>query len=122
VQAVAPDLVAPPNIEVPPGPLSTEQFGALTQQWILLLKEPLLIGNLAFVALIPAVLALSRMKPGPWKLAVMVPVLYLLAFVWEARLTAEPAVTRLLLVGGLLVIMMIFRPNGLLGQRKIEIV
>lgn len=128
MQAVAPDLVAPSNIDVASESISTalerfgQQFGILTQQWILILKEPLLIGNLAFVALIPAMLGLSRMKPGPLKLAAIVPVLYLLAFVWEARLTAEPAVTRLLLVGMLLVIMMIFRPNGLLGRRKIEIV
>jgi branched-chain amino acid transport system permease protein len=128
VQAVAPDLVAAPNIEVASESVSTaferfgQQFGILTQQWILLLKEPQLAGNLAFVALIPAVLGLARLKPGPLKLAATAPVLYLLAFVWEARLTAEPAVTRLLLVGMLLVLMMIFRPNGLLGRRKIEIV
>ncbi len=128
VQAVAPDLVAAPKIEVASESVSTaverfgQQFGILTQQWILLLKEPQLAGNLAFVALIPAVLGLARMKPGPFKLAATAPVLYLLAFVWEARLTAEPAVTRLLLVGMLLVLMMIFRPNGLLGRRKVEIV
>jgi ABC-type branched-subunit amino acid transport system permease subunit len=62
------------------------------------------------------------MKPGVQRLIALVPALYLLAFVWEARLTAEPAVTRLLLVGGLLVVMMVFRPHGLLGRRKVEIV
>jgi hypothetical protein len=128
VQAVAPDLVAAPSLKVASESVSTvferfgQQFGILTQQWILLLKEPQLAGNLAFVALIPAVLGLARLKPGPLKLAATAPVLYLLAFVWEARLTAEPAVTRLLLVGMLLVLMMIFRPNGLLGRRRIEIV
>jgi branched-chain amino acid transport system permease protein len=97
-------------------------FAFYTQQWILLLKNPVLPGNLAFLALIPALLAVTRMKPGVQRLIALVPALYLLAFVWEARLTAEPAVTRLLLVGGLLVVMMVFRPHGLLGRRKVEIV
>jgi branched-chain amino acid transport system permease protein len=127
-QAAVPELLSPPTIKVAAASVSTaferasQQFGLYTQQWILLLKSPQLPGNLAFVALIPALLGLSRMKPGAAKLAAMIPALYLLAFVWEARLTAEPAVTRLLLVGSLLVIMMIFRPNGLLGRRKVEIV
>ena len=51
----------------------------------------------------------------------LVPLLYLLAFVWETRLSAEPAITRLLLIGTLLVTLMIFRPHGLLGTRRVEI-
>jgi ABC-type branched-subunit amino acid transport system permease subunit len=45
-----------------------------------------------------------------------------LAFVWETRLAAEPAVTRLLLIGTLLVVLMIVRPQGLLGAKRVEIV
>jgi ABC-type branched-subunit amino acid transport system permease subunit len=123
-----PDLLSPPTIEIAGQTVSSalerysQQFGIYAQQWIILLKDPLLIGNIAFVLLIPALLGLSRMKNGPAKLALTIPVLYLLAFVWEARLTPEPAVTRLLLVGSLLVVMMIFRPHGLLGRSKVEIV
>lgn len=126
--AVIPDLLSPPTIEIAGESISSgferfsQQFGIYAQQWILLLKDPLVIGNLAFVLLIPALLFLSRMKEGWARLIVTIPVLYLLAFVWEARLTPEPAVTRLLLVGSLLVIMTIFRPHGLLGRRKVEIV
>jgi branched-chain amino acid transport system permease protein len=123
-----PALVSPPTIVVANAAVATaleraaQQFGILTQWWMLILKNPQAAGNLAFVALIPALLGLARIKPGPLKLAATIPVLYVLAFVWEARLTAEPAVTRLLLVGGLLVVMMVFRPHGLLGRRKVEIV
>ncbi len=127
-QAVIPGLLSPPTIKVASEAVSaaferlSQQFGIYVQQWILLPKDPALPGNLAFVILIPALLTLSRMKTGAIKLAATVPVLYLLAFVWETRLTAEPAVTRLLLIGSLLVIMMIFRPHGLLGRRRVEIV
>ncbi len=112
---LVPDWLAPPTA-------AAGSFAYFTQQWILLLKNPVTPGNLAFLALIPTLLGLTRMPPGTPRLVAMVPALYLLAFVWEARLTAEPAVTRLLLVGGLLVVMMVFRPHGLLGRRKVEIV
>jgi ABC-type branched-subunit amino acid transport system permease subunit len=127
-QALVPDLLSPPTLQVASESISSgferfsQQFGIYAQQWILLPKDPALPGNLAFVILIPTLMGLLRMKAGPLKLAAMVPALYLLAFVWETRLTAEPAVTRLLLIGSLLVIMMIFRPHGLLGKRKVEIV
>jgi ABC-type branched-subunit amino acid transport system permease subunit len=45
-----------------------------------------------------------------------------LAFVWETRLAVEPSITRLLLLGVLLVMLMIYRPQGLLGQRRVEII
>jgi len=128
VQAFAPDWLSPPTLEVAAVSVSTaidrfsQQFGIYVQGWIVLLKEPLLVGNLAFAVMIPALLALSRMKPGRIKLLLTIPAVYLLVFVWETRLAAEPAVTRLLLIGGLLVTLMIFRPNGLLGRRKVEIV
>jgi hypothetical protein len=127
-RALVPDLLSPPTIVVASAAIAStfervsQQFGIYVQQWILLPKNPVLPGNLAFVILIPTLMGLLRMKPGPLKLAALVPALYLLAFVWETRLTAEPAVTRLLLIGSLLVIMMVFRPHGLLGRRKVEIV
>jgi branched-chain amino acid transport system permease protein len=128
VQAAAPDLLSAPTIKVTAEAVSTafdrasQQFGIYVQQWIVLLKEPLLPGNIAFAILIPTLLGLSRMKPGNLRLALTIPAIYLLIFVWETRLAAEPAVTRLLLVGGLLVVLMIFRPNGLLGRARIEVV
>lgn len=125
---VIPDLLSPPTIQVAADSVSSgferfsQQIGIYIQTWILLLKDSVLVGNIAFILLIPSFLALSRMKPSNLKVALMIPELYLLAFVWESRFTAEPAVTRLLLVGSLLVLMMIFRPHGLLGRRKVEIV
>jgi ABC-type branched-subunit amino acid transport system permease subunit len=42
--------------------------------------------------------------------------------VWENRLVAEPSVTRILLLGALLVVLMSWRPQGLLGTSRVEIV
>lgn len=127
VQAAAPGWLSPPTIQVAAASISSgferasQSFGILIQKWILLPKNPLLVGNLAFVLLVPALLGWARLPAGRWKPILLVPLLYLLAFVWETRLQAEPAITRLLLVGTLLVVLMIFRPHGLLGSRRVEI-
>jgi branched-chain amino acid transport system permease protein len=128
VQALAPGLLSPPTIQVAAVSISSsferasQSFGVLIQKWLLLPKDPLLAGNLAFTLLVPALLGWARMAPGRWKTVALVPLMYLLAFVWETRLSAEPAITRLLLIGTLLVTLMIFRPHGLLGSRRVEII
>jgi branched-chain amino acid transport system permease protein len=127
-QAVAPGFLSAPTIQVAAVSVSSgferasQAFGILIQRWILLPKDPLLAGNLAFVLLVPALLGWARMRPGRWKPVLLVPLVYLLAFVWETRLSAEPAITRLLLIGSLLVVLMIFRPQGMFGSRRVEIV
>jgi ABC-type branched-subunit amino acid transport system permease subunit len=49
-------------------------------------------------------------------------VLYLAAFVWENRLVDEPSITRFLLLGALLIVLMNARPQGLFGTARVEIV
>ncbi len=51
----------------------------------------------------------------------LIPALYLAAFVWDARLAAEPSVTRLILIGVILIVLMNVRPQGLVGARRVEI-
>lgn len=84
--------------------------------------NPVQAGNLAFGVLIILVLAITRIRRATWRFAVLIPTLYLLVFVWETRLSQEPSVTRLIFVGVLLIVLMIYRPNGLLGQRRVEVV
>ena len=48
--------------------------------------------------------------------------LYLAAFVWENVLLAHPESTRYIVIGAVLVAMMIARPQGLLGEKRVEIV
>jgi len=52
---------------------------------------------------------------------VLVPTLYLTAFVWENLLVQQPAVTRYVLFGALLIAVMTIRPQGLFGTAKVEI-
>jgi ABC-type branched-subunit amino acid transport system permease subunit len=99
-----------------------EQLVDLIRSWLILPEEARQPGNLAFFGLIILILLTSRLKHPVWHLAALVPTVYLLAFVWETRLSQEPSVTRLLFVGVLLVVLMIYRPNGLLGQRRVEVV
>ena len=97
------------------------RLGRLVDGWVLLPSDPKTIGNVAFVALVVAVLGLTLLKPR-LRLFALPPVLYLSAFVWETRLVLEPSITRLLLLGALLVALMTARPQGLLGTPRVEIV
>jgi ABC-type branched-subunit amino acid transport system permease subunit len=69
---------------------------------------------------IVCLVAVVQLK-GWWRLAVLVPTLYLTAFVWENLLIQNPAVTRYVLFGALLIAVMTIRPQGLFGTAKVEI-
>jgi ABC-type branched-subunit amino acid transport system permease subunit len=79
------------------------------------------IFNFAFVLLIGLVLALTVVRRRVrWLL--LVPTLWLAAFVWETRLVEEgTGPTRFLLLGAILVVLMAARPQGLLGTHRVEI-
>jgi branched-chain amino acid transport system permease protein len=96
-------------------------LGDLLRHWVVLPTHPHTVGNWGFVLLIAAVIALSSVR-GIWRYALLVPTLYLTAFVWENRLVQEPSVTRLLLIGAILIVLMNARPQGLLGTARVEIV
>jgi branched-chain amino acid transport system permease protein len=95
--------------------------GSFIESWMLLPTEPGDIGNVAFVVLVAAVLGMTLIRPA-WRAAALVPTLYLAAFVWENRLIFQPSVTRLLVLGALLVVLMNARPQGLFGSARVEIV
>jgi branched-chain amino acid transport system permease protein len=96
-------------------------LGRALDHWVLHPSNPRVIGNLAFIALVFAVLALTLMHGWQQKVA-LVPTLYLTAFVWDNRLVVEPSVTRLILIGVILIVLMNARPQGLLGGARVEIV
>ena len=64
---------------------------------------------------------LTQLK-GWWRVAVAPPVFVVTAFVWENLLIQQPAVTRYVLFGALLIALMTSRPQGLFGTAKVEIV
>jgi ABC-type branched-subunit amino acid transport system permease subunit len=88
--------------------------------WLLFPEDPKTIGNWAFVALVVAVVWLSQAGRRA-RLLALVPLVYLAAFVWENRLMLDPSVTRQLMLGALLIVVMILRPAGLFGAKRIEV-
>jgi branched-chain amino acid transport system permease protein len=88
--------------------------------WLLLPEDPKSIGNWAFVVLVVAVVWLSQAGRRA-RLLALVPLVYLGAFVWENRLMLDPSVTRQLMLGALLIVVMILRPAGLFGAKRIEV-
>ena len=75
----------------------------------------------AYVGLIALALLLTLVR-GRIRLVLLVPTLYAAAFVWENVMLSQPEATRYIILGLLLIALMILRPNGLLGERRVEIV
>jgi branched-chain amino acid transport system permease protein len=94
-------------------------FVAAVNAWMLYPRQALAVGNVAFVLTTLLLLAVSRLK-GVMRTILLVPALYGLAFTWEVRLVEDPSVTRMLILGALLVLMMNHRPQGLLGERWVQ--
>jgi ABC-type branched-subunit amino acid transport system permease subunit len=103
------------------GSIDGGTLAGLLDGWVVHPANSTRLGNIGFVLLIAAVIALSQLRGLP-RLVLTVPTLYLAAFVWENRLVAEPSVTRILLLGALLIALMNARPQGLLGTARVEIV
>jgi branched-chain amino acid transport system permease protein len=102
-------------------PQSGGRLGSALGHWVIVPASPKTAGNIGFVLLVCVLIALVQLK-GRWQTVLLVPTVYLAACVWEARLAAEPSVTRQILVGAILIVMMNARPQGLLGTRRVEVV
>jgi len=96
-------------------------LGRFLQGWVLHPTNPKNVGNIAFVILVLAILGLTLLH-GWQRLLAMIPTICLAAFVWENRLVVEPSITRLILLGVILIVLMNARPQGLLGSARVEIV
>ena len=90
------------------------------RHWVLLPTNPGRLAVYGYLLMIVCVVAVVQLK-GWWRLIVLVPTLYLTAFVWENLLVQNPAVTRYVLFGALLIAVMTIRPQGLFGTAKVEI-
>jgi branched-chain amino acid transport system permease protein len=89
--------------------------------WVVIPRGHGNFDTLVYIGLVAAVVALSQLR-GWWRAAGLIPTLYLVAVVWENVLVEQPAVTRLILFGALLIALMNARPQGLLGTARVEIV
>jgi branched-chain amino acid transport system permease protein len=114
VEAAAPSWASGPVVE-------GGRFARLISDWVIIPSGHGRFGNVAYVALVVAILALTRMR-GLWRTAALVPTVYLAAIVWENSFVEQPAVARWILFGSLLVCLMTVRPQGLLGTPRVEIV
>ena len=83
--------------------------------WVHPSRDPTRLGNIGFVAAHRGRARADASCAGCWRTCCSCPTLYLAAFVWENLLVAEPSVTRILLLGALLVVLMTWRPQGLFG-------
>jgi ABC-type branched-subunit amino acid transport system permease subunit len=79
------------------------------------------IAPTSYIGVIAAVLLVTLLR-GRLRYALLVPTLYLAAFVWENVMLAKPEPARYIVLGLILITLMILRPNGLLGERRVEIV
>jgi branched-chain amino acid transport system permease protein len=79
------------------------------------------ITPVSYIGLVAAVLTLTVVR-GRLRLALLVPTLYLAAFVWENVMLARPEPTRFVVLGAILIAVMIARPEGVLGEKRVEIV
>jgi branched-chain amino acid transport system permease protein len=92
----------------------------LIRNWVLLPSNPGRLAVYGYLLMVVCIIAVVQLK-GWWRLVVLVPTLYLTAFVWENLLVQQPAVTRYVLFGALLIAVMTIRPQGLFGTAKVEI-
>jgi branched-chain amino acid transport system permease protein len=90
------------------------------RNWVLLPTNSGRLAVYGYLLMILCIIAVVQLK-GWWRLVVLVPTLYLTAFVWENLLVQQPAVTRYVLFGALLIAVMTIRPQGLFGTAKVEI-
>ena len=97
-------------------------FAGVAAHWVVVLEQPApWVAPVAYVSLIGAALLLTLVGRR-LRLVLLVPTLYLAAFIWENVMVAKPEPARYIILGLVLVALMIVRPNGLLGERRVEIV
>jgi branched-chain amino acid transport system permease protein len=91
------------------------------KHWVLIPAHTHRLAIYGYLLMIVAVIVMAQLR-GWWRIGVLVPTLYVTAFVWENLLIEHPAVTRSVLFGALLIAVMTIRPHGLFGTAKVEIV
>jgi hypothetical protein len=108
------------------GPQSGGFVGDVLRHWVIVPADhagniPAGVGNIEFALVICLLMALVQLR-GRWRTALMVPTIYLAACAWETRLIGQPSITRVILTGAILIVMMNSRPQGLLGSKRVEVV
>jgi ABC-type branched-subunit amino acid transport system permease subunit len=101
---------------------SASGFDRVLSHWVIIPASlATWVGPVTYISLICLALALTLVR-GWVRYVLLVPTLYLGTFVWENVLLAQPESTRYIVLGVMLIALMIVRPNGLFGERRVEIV
>lgn len=102
-------------------PADADSVTRVLDAWVALPAEPGDARAIAYIGLVALILFCTTVR-GVWRWLALVPTLYLAAFVWENVMSLQPDVTRFVLLGAMLVAVMVVRPSGILGERRVEIV
>jgi branched-chain amino acid transport system permease protein len=101
---------------------SASGFSGVLAHWVVVpASMASWVAPVTYIGVIAAALGLTMIR-GRLRLVLLVPTLYLAAFVWENVMLAKPEPARYIVLGLILIALMILRPNGLLGERRVEIV
>jgi hypothetical protein len=98
------------------------RLAGAVENWAIISSGHGNFGDIVYVALVVAVIAVTRLPRGWWRVGALVPTVYLAALVWENAFIQQPQVARWILFGTLLIALMTVRPQGLLGTPRVEIV
>ncbi len=90
------------------------------QGWLVIPNDFRVAGNVVTGLAILFLLLTAVIKP-PYRWMALSTTLYLAAFSWETRLAIDSGPTRILVIGFTLVLLMIFRPHGLLGKPEVKV-
>jgi branched-chain amino acid transport system permease protein len=102
-------------------PGSSGWIGSAVRHWVIVPSSAASYGNVLFVVLVCALVAIVRLE-GIRRLLVVVPTVYIAACCWESRLIVNPSITTQIMIGAVLIVTMAARPNGLLGSRRVELI
>jgi ABC-type branched-subunit amino acid transport system permease subunit len=91
------------------------------RHWVLVPTHSNRLAVYGYLLAIVLAIAIVQLR-GWWRVAIVPPTVVVTAFVWENLLIQQPAVTRYVLFGALLIGLMASRPQGLFGSAKVEIV
>ena len=105
------------SASLPPGSL----LNTVIRRWLVIPADFMLVGNIVTgsALLLLLLTLLTKGRTQWWLLGVTI---YAFAFAWETRLSLEPSATRILIVGATLVVLMVARPQGLLGKPEVKVV
>jgi ABC-type branched-subunit amino acid transport system permease subunit len=101
-------------------PGSTGWIGAAVRHYVIVPAKPATYGNILYVVLICALIAIVRLQ-GTRRLLAVIPTVYIAACCWESRLVVNPAITTQIMIGAILILTMAARPQGLLGTHRVEL-